>query len=341
MGLARTIDSNDSQQSIYDRPPDYESGQIDALDLSATSGACESLPQYNCSVALSAEFWLKHERSDPGHRAIDRSWEKVNVELRGTMLLLHPTHVPLSMILRSIFGKSKTVKGDKLTQPSRRYTLQGAQVGAATDYTKRLRCLRVRVEGEQLLLSAPSREKYLDWAEKLATAIDISLPLEKRKMPNYAASPRLCRVSRQLFRAIRDEPEPFTVKQTPEHPYNGMHHAAVTPSASETKAPAPAASEHIAVSCHSVRSGSLCACPCAQHARIEYVLFSLTRAPDTIMQQASDKWQPLHSYWSDALDMEYRQQLLSPLTYFTQWPHRWIVRDGHFVSIHGKQPNPT
>jgi hypothetical protein len=50
-------------------------------------------------------------------------------------------------------------------QPLRVYTLQHAESGLASDYLKRKNVIRVRVEGEQFLLQAPSVQAVVDWIE--------------------------------------------------------------------------------------------------------------------------------------------------------------------------------
>ncbi|KAF9787889.1 hypothetical protein BJ322DRAFT_1045854 [Thelephora terrestris] len=50
-------------------------------------------------------------------------------------------------------------------QPLRVYTLQHAESGLASDYLKRKNVIRVRMEGEQFLLQAPSVQAVVDWIE--------------------------------------------------------------------------------------------------------------------------------------------------------------------------------
>ena len=50
-------------------------------------------------------------------------------------------------------------------EPLRVYTLQHAESGLASDYLKRKNVVRVRVEGEQFLLQAPSVQAVVDWIE--------------------------------------------------------------------------------------------------------------------------------------------------------------------------------
>ena len=50
-------------------------------------------------------------------------------------------------------------------RPLRVYTLQHAESGLASDYLKRKNVIRVRMEGEQFLLQAPSVRAVVDWIE--------------------------------------------------------------------------------------------------------------------------------------------------------------------------------
>ncbi|KAF2399723.1 hypothetical protein EJ06DRAFT_531243 [Trichodelitschia bisporula] len=60
---------------------------------------------------------------------------------------------------------------------------------------------RLRVESEQILLSATSQEEMLAWIETLCAAIDISPPLEDRSEPRYRSLPRRARRQRQIEEA--------------------------------------------------------------------------------------------------------------------------------------------
>ena len=47
----------------------------------------------------------------------------------------------------------------------RKYTLQQAESGLASDYTKRKNVIRVRMEGEQFLLQAKDISEVVEWIE--------------------------------------------------------------------------------------------------------------------------------------------------------------------------------
>jgi len=70
------------------------------------------------------------------------------------------------------------------------YTLQHAEVGAATDYKKRHYAIRVRAETQQFLLACNSVDIFLEWLEALSSGIDLALPLEERSLPTYQTIPR-------------------------------------------------------------------------------------------------------------------------------------------------------
>jgi hypothetical protein len=97
-------------------------------------------------------------------------------------------------------------------QPLRVYTLQQAESGLASDYLKRKNVIRVRMEGEQFLLQAPSVQAVVDWIEVsflncvpdcglppdtdsysyqgFQTATGIALDLDERQMPKGPMFPR-------------------------------------------------------------------------------------------------------------------------------------------------------
>jgi len=75
-------------------------------------------------------------------------------------------------------------------QPLQVYTLQHAESGLASDYVKRKNVIRVRMEGEQFLLQAPSVQAVVDWIEGFQTATGIALDLDERQMPKGPIFPR-------------------------------------------------------------------------------------------------------------------------------------------------------
>ena len=101
----------------------------------------ELLPEYNCSVHREAVFHTKMELSSPFDRATDRSWNKEYVVLHGTLLRLHKAkRIPFfaSPDMRSRLGEDGSTRpeGWMPGELTKSYTLQGAEVGIATDYKK-------------------------------------------------------------------------------------------------------------------------------------------------------------------------------------------------------------
>lgn len=161
----------------------------------------EIRPAYSCSVSISSEFMMKHEYDTITTRTPHRTWRRVSAELRGTMLIIRPVHAKPVQLWNTIF------KGTRLTsrrQSVKAYTLQGGEAGVAMDYGKRPFVIRVRVEAEQFLLSADNLKIMLSWLECLTAAIDISLPLELRKMPKNRTLPRAA--GRAPAAPVRDAP---------------------------------------------------------------------------------------------------------------------------------------
>ncbi|KAF8527636.1 hypothetical protein BU17DRAFT_35322, partial [Hysterangium stoloniferum] len=72
----------------------------------------------------------------------------------------------------------------------REYSLQNAESGLGTDYTKRKNVIRVRMEGEQFLLQAKDVEEVVEWIEGLQAAANIALDLDVRTMPRGPLFPR-------------------------------------------------------------------------------------------------------------------------------------------------------
>lgn len=75
-------------------------------------------------------------------------------------------------------------------QALRVYTLQHAESGLASDYLKRKNVIRVRMEGEQFLLQAPSVQAVVNWIEGFQTATGIAPDLDERPMPKGPMFPR-------------------------------------------------------------------------------------------------------------------------------------------------------
>jgi hypothetical protein len=99
------------------------------------------------------------------------------------------------------------------TMLMKRYTLQNAESGLATDYLKRRNVIRIRIEGEQFLLQVPDMEGVVQWIEAshdlfyfillqkkaeadaylvqgLQAATNVALDLDTRPMPRGPLFPR-------------------------------------------------------------------------------------------------------------------------------------------------------
>lgn len=154
------------------------------------SDGSEIRPSYSCSVSISSDFMMKREYDTITTRTPIRQWKRVNAELRGTVLLIKTVpsrpHRLYNKIRDRICGSDITAK----RHPVKAYTMQGAEAGIATDYGKQPFVIRIRAEAEQFLLSADTLKTMLSWLECLSAAIDISLPLELRRMPRNRTLPR-------------------------------------------------------------------------------------------------------------------------------------------------------
>lgn len=158
----------------------------------------EELPAYSCSITQHAVFLRKMELESAVHKAHDRSWYRVWVELQGTALTFYETKS------LGLFSSSKSAPNMTPDQPPflkrgdqvRTYSLQHADVGIAADYTKRRYVIRVRVETEQFLLYCIEIETFLLWLESLSAAIDLAPPLDDRKLPVDTCMPWIRRWAR-------------------------------------------------------------------------------------------------------------------------------------------------
>ncbi|WFD00579.1 hypothetical protein MYAM1_003330 [Malassezia yamatoensis] len=107
----------------------------------------------------------------------------------------------------------------------RSYSLQNAECGFAADYTKRKHVIRIRVEGEQLLIQTRNDAHLVEWIEALQAAINVSTDLDARAMPNFMTLPRRRRrrrgseaIALRVNRASRDTTNPSRSPQSPVYP---------------------------------------------------------------------------------------------------------------------------
>ncbi|KAH8087141.1 hypothetical protein BXZ70DRAFT_541206 [Cristinia sonorae] len=87
------------------------------------------------------------------------------------------------------------------------YTLQSAESGLASDYSKRRNVIRVRMEGEQFLLQARDVAGVIEWIEGIQAATNIALDLDERPMPKGPMFPRR---RRRRPRTARPDASPAT-----------------------------------------------------------------------------------------------------------------------------------
>lgn len=138
---------------------------------------CEQLPDYCPSILKDGIMFKKLELNSPFTAASSRTWNQVWMELNNTQLNFY-----------EVKSHNNTLKrGNKLVKS---YTLQYGDVGLANDYLKKANVIRVRLEGEQFLLECTSQEECIVWINVLQMAMDLSLPLEDRRIPKYRSIPR-------------------------------------------------------------------------------------------------------------------------------------------------------
>lgn len=153
--------------------------------LMHTRHESEVCPSYSCTTTISCNLLTKYELEAPSVPSSNRKWFPAHIEVIGTMLNISVS--PSKRHLRSLRSLTIRSQSDCVT---RNYTLQGAEVGIASDYKKRRFVIRVRAEAEQFLLEVESLSVLLNVIRVLETAIDLSLPLESRKMPRVSGYPR-------------------------------------------------------------------------------------------------------------------------------------------------------
>lgn len=197
-------------------PPSYQEL------ISAPSAAledCEALPGYTSTVNLKGDVELRLEGTTPFNAIENAAWHHVHAVLRGTLLSIHACRPGTS---------SRTSTASKLTRSDsgrgrllRKYTMQHAEVGLASDHpksiavpkpivqyipgvsleflretepqlfdVKRQYVIRIRVEGQQLLFRVADAEAREAWINALCTSIDIADPLDERAEPQYQTLPR-------------------------------------------------------------------------------------------------------------------------------------------------------
>lgn len=171
---------------IPENPPSYE------LSTTSKDEGQEVLPAYTCTILQQAVFSRKLEFESAVQKATNRNWHKVWLVLQGTALHLYQAkNVSFFSAQKCAPNTSPDlppyIKQGELLQT---YSLQYAEVGIAADYEKRRFVMRLRVEGDQFLLSCLEIETFLVWIDALAAAIGLAPSLDDRKLPVDAALPR-------------------------------------------------------------------------------------------------------------------------------------------------------
>lgn len=145
---------------------DSSLSRSDSVDSSKSLDSIDSAPPpYTPALMKAGSVRLKSEFDTPFTRTSYRQWRSVKMEVNNTQLKL-----------------SYSSMGGMVTH-NHVYSLQFAEVGLASDYTKKLHTIRLRVESKQLLVSFQSCEEMQSWLVALLMAISLALPLELRQLP--------------------------------------------------------------------------------------------------------------------------------------------------------------
>ncbi|KAF3901580.1 hypothetical protein ABW21_db0203119 [Orbilia brochopaga] len=138
----------------------------------------ESLPGYKCSLRKEALFDRKIEMESPFERSGDI--------LAVHKIKKHPTISRPDPLEEDPDDATGFMPGQLIKS----FTLQHAEVGAASDYKKRSYVIRIRAETQQFLLACKTVDVFFSWLEGLSSGINMALPLEERDLPKYQTIPR-------------------------------------------------------------------------------------------------------------------------------------------------------
>jgi hypothetical protein len=232
--LLATLYSALSENSLH--PPDYAS-LAPVMPRYAVfprpEEGREELPGYSPAVYRESLMCRKLELNTPYMSSGQRSWQLVYVQLNNTQLNIYA----VTQISQSSASNSASTTRRRFNSLSgyediaavtssrenphslpgtllgplqvdsllRSYTLQYAEAGVATDYSKRPNVVRVRAEGEQFLLENASQEDLIAWTNTLQTGIDVALPVEERALPRCRMIPRRRRRSDRNRTTTRDD----------------------------------------------------------------------------------------------------------------------------------------
>jgi len=170
----------------------------------------EALPGYTCTVATEAKLWLNIESVNPLHGVAPSEWREIYLVLRGTMLSFH------------------RAKDDRPGKLLRRYTLQHAEVGLATDIQHHVlvpqtklahlvpssarhrawqrdpklfenvkqHAMRLRLETDQIVLATADENRIFALINAIGAGIDIACSIDERSIPRQCTVPRRRRRAR-------------------------------------------------------------------------------------------------------------------------------------------------
>ncbi|GAB7351717.1 hypothetical protein MBLNU459_g2305t1 [Dothideomycetes sp. NU459] len=241
------------------------------------------------------------------------------------------------------------------------YTLQGGEAGIATDYGKQPFVIRVRAEAEQFLLSASTLSTMLEWVDKLSAAIDISLPLELRRMPKYRTLPPRSRAAAAAAAATRGQgrttPIPISgntsgVGWSPVGGYQNQLVSRWSPveglQQRESRQPVNLFSFGLPQRPNSNPSPSLCPCSsCGTTAvpmrrtfvdQSQRISTLSTDTAETSYSTTSSidedgKWNPLKITASKVAQMDYERRCAKVVSYSSPRRYDWYVKDAQKVAI--------
>lgn len=114
----------------------------------------ENLPSYKPSIFKQTVLDYKQELSSPFDRATKRSWKQIFIILNGTAIYIHKKS-SVSIFSPALYAEVGNLDEEAALsyRPGAlitKYTLQGAEVGMATDYEKRHWVIRLRAETDQV-----------------------------------------------------------------------------------------------------------------------------------------------------------------------------------------------
>jgi len=213
-------------QPCNDAPPSYASTVRQARFPTSRrhlDNGNEILPRYTSTVDMEGPAYMCLESCSPFTLLPELDWKEVYVVLRGTRLSIHK-------LKTSSFGERKICSPGREVK---KYTLQQAEVGMATDVTHSVLLpnsrvaslipniarkkaiekdpdlfrleeqfsLRVRAELDQFLLAVPDELVAFHWVNKICASIDIAAPLDERSLPRQCTMPRRRRRQARPFLA--------------------------------------------------------------------------------------------------------------------------------------------